>query len=64
LTTNAPKDFALAITQWRQEASISRTENLQLGVDWRLSSHDTLSLQVQQRAVVDKEGPELLHRPA
>ena len=55
LTTNAPKDFALAITQWRQEASISRTENLQLGVDWRLSSHDTLSLQVQQRAVVDKK---------
>jgi iron complex outermembrane receptor protein len=54
-TTNAPKDFALAITQWRQEASISRTENLQLGVDWRLSSHDTLSLQVQQRAVVDKK---------
>lgn len=54
-TTNAPKDFALAITQWRQEASISRTENLQLGLDWRLSRNDTLSLQIQQRGVVDKK---------
>jgi len=33
ITTGAPKDYALAITQWRQEASISRTENFQLGVD-------------------------------
>jgi len=55
LTTGAPKDFALAITQWRQEASISRTENLQLGIDWRLSKNDSLSLQFQQRGVVDKK---------
>ena len=54
LATGAPKDFALAITQWRQEASISKTENIQLGVDWKLSKNDTLSLQVQQRAVLDK----------
>lgn len=54
-TTGAPKDLALAITQWRQEASISRTENLQLGVDWRLSNYDTLSLQLQERSVVDKK---------
>jgi TonB-dependent receptor len=55
LATGAPKDLALAITQWRQEASISRTENLQLGLDWRLTSHDTLSLQVQERSVVEKK---------
>ncbi|MDI1248293.1 MAG: TonB-dependent receptor [Lacunisphaera sp.] len=55
ITTGAPKDYALAITQWRQEASISRTENLQLGVDWKISQNDTLSLQVQQRAVLDKK---------
>lgn len=55
LATGAPKDFALAITQWRQEASISRTENIQVGVDWKLSKNDTLSLQVQQRAVLDKK---------
>jgi TonB-dependent receptor len=55
LATGAPKDFALAITQWRQEASISRTENVQLGVDWKLAKNDTLSLQVQQRAVLDKK---------
>jgi TonB-dependent receptor len=55
LATGAPKDFALAITQWRQEASISKTENIQLGVDWKLSKNDTLSLQVQQRAVLDKK---------
>lgn len=54
-TTGAPKDLALAITQWRQEASISRTENLQLGLDWRLTKNDTLSLQIQERAVVDKK---------
>ena len=53
--TGAPKDLALAITQWRQEASISRTENLQLGVDWRLSNYDTFSLQLQERSVVDKK---------
>jgi len=55
LATGAPKDLALAITQWRQEASISRTENLQLGLDWRLTTHDTLSLQVQERSVVEKK---------
>ncbi len=55
LTTGAPKDLALAITQWRQEASISRTENLQLGLDWRLTGNDTLSLQVQDRSVVEKK---------
>jgi TonB-dependent receptor len=54
-TTGAPKDMALAITQWRQEASISRTENIQLGLDWRPSKSDTLSLQVQERAVVEKK---------
>lgn len=54
-TTGLPKDYALAITQWRQEASISRTENIQLGVDWKISKNDTLSLQVQQRAVLDKK---------
>ena len=55
LATGAPKDLALAITQWRQEASISRTENLQLGLDWRLTTHDTLSLQVQERSVLEKK---------
>ena len=55
LATGAPKDFALAITQWRQEASVSSTENIQLGLDWKLSKNDTLSLQVQQRAVLDKK---------
>jgi TonB-dependent receptor len=55
LATGAPKDLALAITQWREEASISRTENLQLGLDWRLTTHDTLSLQVQERSVVEKK---------
>jgi iron complex outermembrane recepter protein len=55
LNTGAPKDLALAITQWRQEASISRTENIQLGLDWRPTSNDTLSLQVQARSVVEKK---------
>jgi len=55
LTTGAPKDLALAITQWRQEASISRTENAQLGLDWRLTPGNTLSLQVQERRVVEKK---------
>ncbi len=55
LNTGAPKDLALAITQWRQEASISRTENAQLGLDWRLTPRDTLSLQIQQRSVVEKK---------
>ena len=55
LATGAPKDIALAITQWRQEASISSTENLQLGLDWKLSRNDTLSLQVQHRDVLDKK---------
>ncbi len=53
--TGAPKDYALAITQWRQEASISRTENLQLGLDWRLTNNDTLSLQIQERSVDEKK---------
>lgn len=55
LTTGAPKDLALAITQWRQEASISRTENAQLGLDWRLTTSDTLSLQIQERSVIEKK---------
>lgn len=55
LTTGAPKDLALAITQWRQEASISRTENAQVGLDWRPTSSDTLSLQIQERRVVEKK---------
>lgn len=55
ITTGAPKDFALAITQWRQEASIISTENLQLGVDWKMTKQDTLSFQIQHRDVVDKK---------
>jgi hypothetical protein len=38
-----------------------QTENIQLGVDWKLSKNDTLSLQVQQRAVLDKKGHEFFH---
>jgi iron complex outermembrane receptor protein len=55
LATGAPKDLALAITQWRQEASISRTENAQLGLDWRPTPRDAVSLQVQERKVVEKK---------
>jgi iron complex outermembrane recepter protein len=54
LNTGAPKDFALAITQWRQEALINRTENMQMSVDWRISNEDTLTLQVQHRGVIEK----------
>ncbi len=55
LATGAPKDLALAITQWRQEASISRTENLQLGLDWRPTNQDTLSVQFQDRTVAERK---------
>jgi TonB-dependent receptor len=52
--TDNPKDFALAITQWRQEASINSTENLQMSVDWKVADHDTLTFQIQHREVTDK----------
>lgn len=55
ITTGAPKDFALAITQWRQEASITSTENLQMSVDWKMSKQDTLTFQIQHRDVSDKK---------
>jgi iron complex outermembrane recepter protein len=53
--TDEPKDFALAITQWRQEASINSTENLQLSADWKVADHDTLTFQIQHRDVTDKK---------
>lgn len=55
IATGAPKAFALAITQWRQEASINRTQNLQMSVDWRISKEDTLTFQIQHRDVADKK---------
>jgi len=55
ITNGAPKDFALAITQWRQEASINETENLQMSVDWKMSKHDTLTFQIQHREVDDQK---------
>lgn len=50
-----PKDYALSITQWRQEAEIAITENFQAGVDWKISNADTLSFGVQRRDVTSKK---------
>jgi iron complex outermembrane receptor protein len=55
LVGGAPKDYALSITQWRQEAEISITENLQAGVDWKISKSDTLSFGVQRRDITSKK---------
>jgi TonB-dependent receptor len=50
-TTGAPKDIALAATQWDQIAQITVTENMQVGAEWRMAKNDTLSLSFQKRQV-------------
>jgi TonB-dependent receptor len=47
--TGLPKDFAYAIGQWKQEADITRTENYQANVDWKIAQQDTLSVGIQRR---------------
>lgn len=50
-TTGAPKDIALAGAQWDQIAQITVTENMQVGVEWRMARNDTLSLSFQKRQI-------------
>lgn len=52
--TGAPKDLAFAIGQWKQEADITRTENYQMNVDWKVAQNDTLSFGFQRR-IIDSE---------
>ncbi|MBI4623002.1 MAG: carboxypeptidase-like regulatory domain-containing protein, partial [Verrucomicrobia bacterium] len=53
--TGLPKDFAFAIGQWKQEADITRTENYQANVDWRIASNDTLSVGIQRRVIAGRK---------
>lgn len=46
-----PKDIALAQAQWSQIAQISVTENVQVGMEVRLSRKDTLSFTFQHREI-------------
>ncbi len=55
LTTGLPKDFAFAIGQWKQEADITRTENFQVNVDWRIARNDTLSVGLQRRIITSEK---------
>ncbi|OAM89760.1 TonB-dependent receptor [Termitidicoccus mucosus] len=46
-----PKDIALAQAQWSQIAQITVTENMQVGMEWKMARNDTLSLTLQAREV-------------
>jgi TonB-dependent receptor len=48
---SVPKDIALAQAQWSQIAQITVTENMQVGVEWKMARNDTLSLTLQAREV-------------
>ncbi len=50
-----PKDLAFAIGQWKQEADITRTENYQANVDWKIAPHDTLTVGFQRRIAASKK---------
>ncbi len=45
------KDIALAEAQWSQIAQITVTENVQVGVEWKMARNDTLSFTLQSREV-------------
>ncbi len=53
--TGLPKDFAYAIGQWKQEADITRTENFQANVDWKIARNDTLTVGLQRRVAISEK---------
>lgn len=53
--TGLPKDLAFAIGQWKQEADITRTENYQANIDWRIAQNDTLSFGLQRRVATSEK---------
>jgi TonB-dependent receptor len=50
-----PKDIAIRYATWSQLAQISSTENIQAGVEFRLSRNDTLALTIQHREVSSEQ---------
>ncbi|AWI08359.1 hypothetical protein CKA38_02985 [Ereboglobus luteus] len=50
-----PKDIALRYATWSQLAQITSTENIQAGMEFRLSRNDTLALTIQHREVSSEQ---------